>query len=309
MRIVAYGAGAVGCFWGALLAKAGHEVRFVARGPHLQALRTSGLRITSETLGEITLQPVSASDTATGGAPADLVLLSVKTHQTLPVLDDLAAVVGHGSVVLPMQNGLDGDDLLRGRFGDGRVLSSVVYVGAALVRPGVVRHAARGLLLVGNPYGVPDARYRAVVEALAAPGLKVRPVEDIHYERWYKLMWNASFNAVSALTFQTSRLIVQEASTRAVVEAAMRETAAVARASGIALTDADVDRSLAETGKLPPIRTSMLDDREHGRPMEVEGLVATVVRRGAEHRVPTPVLGTLYGLLAGMRPGPPPSLS
>lgn len=309
MQIVVYGAGAVGCFWGALLARAGHDVRFIARGAQLEALRTSGLRITSETLGEITLQPVSAAARAIGGAPADLVLLSVKVHQTPPVLDDLASVVDGGSVVLPMQNGLDADDLLRERFGDARVLSSVVYVGAAIAHPGVVRHAARGLLIVGNPYGVPDARYRAVVEALGAPGLTIRPVEDIHYERWYKLMWNASFNAVSALTFQTSRPILQEASTRSVVEAAMRETAAVARASGIALTDADVDRSLAETDRLPSIRTSMLDDREHGRPMEIDGLVGTVVRRGAERGVATPVLSTLYGLLTGMRPGPPPSLA
>jgi 2-dehydropantoate 2-reductase len=205
-----------------------------------------------------------------------------------------------------MQNGIDADDLLRARWGDTRVLSAVVYVGAALTSPGVVRHAARGLLMLGNPYAVPAPRFQAVLDALAAPGLTVRAVDDVHRERWYKLMWNASFNAVSALTFQTTQPLLGDPRARAVIAASMRETAAVARASGVALAEADVDRSLAETEKLPPIRTSMLEDRERGRAMEVEALVGTVVRRGAEHGVPTPVLATLYGLLTGMRPGPPP---
>ncbi len=306
MRIVVYGAGAVGCFWGGLLARAGHDVHFVARGPQLDALRTGGLRIASDALGDILVTPISATNTAAGGPPADLVLLAVKTHQTTPVLDDLASVVGAGTAIIPMQNGIDADDLLRARWGDAHVLSAVVYVGATLVSPGVVRHAARGLLMVGNPYAVPAPRFQSVLDALAAPGLTVRAVDDIHRERWYKLMWNASFNAVSALTFQATQPLLEDARARAVIAESMRETAAVARASGVAITEADVARSLAETEKLPPIRTSMLEDRERGRVMEVEALVGTVVRRGVGHAVPTPVLATLYGLLTGMRPGPPP---
>ncbi|MGE3579304.1 MAG: ketopantoate reductase family protein [Vicinamibacterales bacterium] len=306
MRIVVYGAGAVGGFWGALLARAGHDVRFIARGAQLDALQARGLRIASEALGDIDVRPVAASAAAVGGPPADLVLLSVKTHQTPPVLEDLAAVVGPDTVLIPMQNGIDADDILRARWGDTHVLSAVVYVGAAVESPGVVRHAARGLLMLGNPYAVPADRFQAVLDTLGAPGLKVRAVEDIHRERWYKLMWNASFNAVSALTFQTTGPLLVNPYARQAIAASMRETAAVARASGVALSDEDVERSLAETEKLPPIRTSMLEDRERGRTMEVEALVGTVVRRGGERGVPTPVLATLYGLLAGMRPGPPP---
>ncbi len=306
MRIVVYGAGAVGCFWGGLLARAGHDVRFIARGAQLDALRVAGLRIASEALGDLAITPISAVATAAGGPPADLVLLSVKTHQTPPVLDDLATVVGDDTAIIPMQNGIDADDLLRARWGDTRVLSAAVYVGATLTSPGVVRHAARGLLMLGNPYGVPASRFQAALDALAAPGLEVRAVEDIHRERWYKLMWNASFNAVSALTFQSTQPLLADPRAREVIAASMRETAAVARASGVALVDADVDRSLAETDKLPPIRTSMLEDRERGRLMEVDALVGTVVWRGAACGVPTPVLATLYGLLTGMRPGPPP---
>lgn len=305
MRVLVYGAGAVGCFWGALLARHGHHVRFVARGAQLRALSADGVRIVSSALGEVHVVPVTASEHAAGSGPADLVLLAVKTHQTEAVLDDLDAVVGADTVLVPLQNGVDADDVLRARWGNTRVLSAVVYVGASLQEPGVVRHAARGLLMVGNPYGVPEARFEAVLEALAAPGLQVRQVADIHRERWYKLMWNASFNAVSALTFQTSTPLLKEPSARQVIEASMRETAAVARAVGIDLRDEDVARSLAETDRLPPIRTSMLEDRERGRAMEVDALVGAVVRRGEAHGVPTPVLRTLYGLLAGMRPGPP----
>jgi 2-dehydropantoate 2-reductase len=307
MRIVVYGAGAVGSFWGALLARAGHDVHFIARGSQLDALLSHGLHISSTALGEIHLSPVSAAVSAAGGPPADLVLLAVKTHQTPPVLDDLASIVAAHTVIIPMQNGIDADDLLRARWGDARVLSAVVYVGAALGSPGVVRHGARGLLLLGNPYAVPAPRFTAVLDALAAPGLKVRAVEDIHRERWYKLMWNASFNAVSALTFQTTAPLLADPHARRVLETSMRETATVARASSVMVSDEDVHRSLAETDRLPPLRTSMLEDRERGRVMEVEALVGTVVRRGAACGVPTPVLTTLYGLLTAMRPGPPPA--
>ncbi len=305
MKVVVCGAGAVGSFWGGLLARAGHDVRFIARGAQLAALESQGLRIASNVLGEVAINPVRVAATAAGGEPADLVLLSVKTHQTASVIEDLSAVVAARTVVMALQNGVEADDLLRTRWGDNRVVSTVVYVGASIEAPGVVRHVARGLLLVGNPYGVPGERYAEVLDALAAPGLTVRAVDDIHRERWYKLMWNTSFNAVSALTLQTSRPLLDEPATRSVIDACMREVAAVGRARGVHITDADVDRSLAETEKLPPIRTSMLEDREHRRQMEVEALVGVVVRFGRDAGVATPVTSTLYGLLKGMRPGSP----
>jgi 2-dehydropantoate 2-reductase len=305
VNILVYGAGAVGGFWGGLLLRAGHDVRFVARGAQLAALTSRGLRIVSDELGEIAVTPVRALSHASGTECAELVLVAVKAHQTEAVLDDLSTVVGDETTVIPLQNGIEADDVLRAKCGDRRVLSAVVYVGASVESPGVVRHVARGLLMVGNPYGVADARYRAALNVLAAPGLQVRAVENIHRERWYKLMWNASFNAVSALTLQASHPLLEEPRSRAVIEGAMREVAAVARTQGIRLLDGDVDASIAETKKLPPIRTSMLDDRERGREMEVEALVGVVVRLGGEAGVPTPVMTTLYGLLKAVRLGAP----
>ncbi len=305
MRIVVYGAGGVGGFWGGLLARAGHDVRFVARGAHLAALVSTGLRIESATLGTVFVSPVSASGQLGDAAPADLILVAVKAHQMAAILDDLGAAVGPSTVLLALQNGVDADDVLRARWGDGRVLSAVVYVGASLAAPGVIRHAARGLLLLGNPYGVAEPAFQRILAALSAPGLEVRSATDIHRDRWYKLMWNASFNAVSALTLQTSGPLVAQPAVRRVIRQAMVEVAAVARACGVALTDADVDRSLAETERMPPIRTSMLEDREHGRPMEIDALLGAVSRRGVAHGVPTPVIDALEGLLLGVRPGLP----
>lgn len=305
MRIAVYGAGGVGGFWGGLLARAGHDVCLVARGAHLAALQRHGLRIDSAVLGDVAVAPVRAVERLAGTGAVDLLLVAVKAHQMAAVLDDLDAGIGPDTTLLALQNGIQADDILRARWGDARVLSAVVYVGASVAAPGVIRHAARGQLLLGNPYGVPEPAYARVLETLAAPGLKVRPVDDIHYERWYKLMWNASFNAVSALTLQTSRPIVEHPATRALVERAMGEVAAVARATGVALTGADIARSLTETAGMPPIRTSMLDDREHGRQMEIDALVGVVVRRGRAAGVATPVMETLAALLDGVRPAPP----
>ncbi len=150
---------------------------------------------------------------------------------------------------------------------------------------------------MGNQYGVPEARFAAVVGALSVPGLQARTADDFERERWYKLMWNTSFNATSALTLGTSTTLLGQAETRALILASMREVVAVAQAKGIDLSEADVTKSIADTEQLDPIRTSMLQDREHGRPMEVEALVGVVVRLGQELGVPTPVTSVLYGLL------------
>ncbi|MBM3779655.1 MAG: 2-dehydropantoate 2-reductase [Acidimicrobiia bacterium] len=297
MRVVVYGAGAVGGFWAALLARAGHDVHVIARGAHLQALRDRGIRIASAPLGDLAVHPIQASSSAAGLAPADLVLLAVKTHQTAGVLDDLAQVVAGHTVVIALQNGIESDDLLVPRFGGHRVLGAVVYVGAVVHEAGVIGHAHGGMLILGNPHGVDAGRVEAVVACLNAPGLKARMSDSLERQRWHKLMWNTAFNPVSALTQQDSQALLRTPETRALLEAAMREVVAVAEACGVPLTGADVDKSLADTGRQVPIRTSMLEDRARGRETEHEALVGVVVRLGREAGVPTPVTATLYALL------------
>jgi 2-dehydropantoate 2-reductase len=297
VRIVVYGAGAVGSFWGAVLATAGYDVRFVARGEQLQALQTSGVHILSSGLGDM-IVPAQATGSASGLGPADLVLVCVKAHHTPEILDDLEQIAAEHTVFIALQNGIESDAILAGRFGGQRVLSAVVYVSASVEQPGTVRHVARGVLMLGNPYGVPSDRVDRVMEVLNAPGLRARLATDIERQRWYKLMWNTSFNAVSALTLRSSRSLLQ-------IPAAMREVVAVGRAQGVALSEADIEKSIAETERLPPIRTSMLVDRERGRPMEIEALVGVVVRQGGEAGVPTPVASMLYALLKAVAPPDP----
>jgi 2-dehydropantoate 2-reductase len=300
VRIVVYGAGAVGSFFGGLLARGGHQVRFVARGAQLEALHERGLRIVSSSLGNLTIQPVDVSASASDFGTADLVLICVKTYQTEQVLNDIEEVVGADTLIVPLQNGIDADEILMARFGRSRVVSAAVYVVAALESPGVVRHGARGMLMLGSRFDVPAGRVEALAEQLTVHGLRMRHVKDIERERWCKLMWNTSFNAVSALTLQDTHTLVTTPETRDVIMASMREVAEVGRACGVAVTIEDVNAQITATDPLPPIRTSMLEDRVHGRMMESDALVGAVVRRGKAAGVPTPITAMLYALLKGI---------
>jgi 2-dehydropantoate 2-reductase len=292
MKIAVFGAGGVGAFYGGLLSRAGHDVHFVARGAQLTALRTQGLHISSLSLGEIHVPPVPATARAADIGVVDLVLLSVKAHQTAGVLDEVAHLMGRGTIVMALQNGVEADELLAERFGAERVASAVVYVGATLEAPGFVRHVAAGTLVISN--------HEPVREVLASTGLPVRIAPDIARQRWHKLAWNASFNAISALTLRSSQDLLGNPSTRALLLAMMREVLAVANAQGVALAQSDIDQLVATTEKAAAIRTSMLVDRERGRQLETDALVGVVVRKGREAGVPTPIAEVLYALLTAI---------
>ena len=235
MRILVYGAGGVGAFFGALLARAGRDVHFVARGAHLDAMRARGLRIKSTLIGDVDVPRVSVYPRAAESGRADLVLVCVKTHQTESILDDLTAAVGDDTVVIPLQNGVESDEQLAARFGRSRVLPAAVYVGATLDEPGVVSHAAPARISIGARPGFDEQRLAAIHETLAATGQVVQVSPDIQRERWRKLMWNASFNTVSAVTLRTPAELLALPETRALLVAIMSEVVAVARAQGIDL--------------------------------------------------------------------------
>ncbi len=314
MKIVVYGAGGVGAFYGGLLARAGHDVHFVARGAQLEALRTGGLHISSLALGEIHVPHVRAAARAGEIGRADLVLICVKAHQTAEVLDEVARVVGESTLVMALQNGVESDEVLAARFGADRVVSAVVYVGATLEEPGFVRHVAAGTLVIGSTpgrtAGAAASRVEHVREVLASTGLPVRIAPDIQRQRWHKLAWNASFNAISALTLRSTQDLLGNPRTRALLLGMMREVVAVANARGVALAEADIERLVEATEKSASIRTSMLVDRERGRPLETDALVGVVVRTGKEVGVPTPIAEVLYALLTavGLPQGATPDL-
>ncbi len=291
-----YGAGAVGAFFGGMLARCGQEVQFVARGPQLEAVRTRGILIESSMLGRLHVPPQRAAPAAAHLDKADLILVCVKAHQTGAILDDLADAVRDTTIVVPLQNGVESDELLAARFG-GRVATAVVYVGATLERPGVVTHVAPGAIILGARLGFDPARLPGLRDVLATSGQQVTIARDIQRERWYKLIWNASFNTVSAVAQMTPAEILAEPELRELVIGVMREVVAVATAQGIGLHERDISQQIAWTSGATAITTSMLVDRARGRSMEVDALIGVVVRKGRELGVPTPLSGALYALL------------
>jgi 2-dehydropantoate 2-reductase len=300
MKIVVFGAGAVGCFYGGLLARAGQDVRFVARGPQLEALRNRGLEVSSPLLGDFSLPPLPATSRAADIGAVDLVLVCVKTHHTAEILDDVAALVGDQTLLMALQNGIESDEVLAARFGAHRVLSAVVYVGATLERPGFLRHVAAGTLVIGERDNAATERLRQVREVLASTGIPVRVATDIERQRWHKLTFNASFNAVSALTLRTSQDLLAIPESRALLVRVMREVVAVANARGVQLGESDIDQLVTATERAAPIRTSMLVDRERGRQLETDALVGVIVRKGLEVGVPTPATSVLHALLTAI---------
>lgn len=297
MTTVVFGAGGVGSFFGGLLARAGADIRFVARGAQLEALRRDGIHIHSTTLGALHVRDIRVTDNTRDIGVVNLVLVAVKAQQTAGILDALAELVGPATTIVTLQNGVESDEVIAKRFGRDRVLPAVVYVGATVDRPGHVSHVAAGTITVGAPAGADGARAEAVRELLATTGMPVRIADDIQHERWRKLLWNAGFNMVSAVTGRDPAVLVRVPESRALLLDVMKEVVAVARAQGIALTDADADEQIAWTERAGSIRTSTMVDRERGREMEVDALIGVVVRRGAQLGVPTPRSAALLGLL------------
>ncbi len=300
MKIVVYGAGGVGAFFGALLARGGEDVHFVARGAQLEALRSRGITIRSLLIGDVEVNPVSAAPRGADLGIADLVLVCVKTHQTHEILDDLATLVGEHTVLVSLQNGVESDELLAARFGAHRVVAAAVYVGATIDEPGIVSHVAPARIAIGARSGFDRDRLPAILDALAAAGQRVSISDDIQHERWRKLIWNASFNTVSAVTGRSPAALLALPDTRELLRAIMREVVSVARAQGVALRDEDVDEHIAWTERAAGIRTSTMVDRERGKAMESDALIGVVIRRGQAVGIPTPRCEVIHALLRSL---------
>ena len=297
MKIVVFGAGAVGTFFGGLLARGGQDVWFVARGAQLEALRSGGIRIESSLLGEIHVPQVRAVERAAEIGQADLVLVCVKSHQTAAIGTDVAAMLADGGVAVTLQNGVESDEILARRVGRERVIPGVVYVGATIARPGVVSHVAAGTIALGAPDGVDPVRLPAIRDVLARSGQPVRISDEIQRDRWRKLIWNAGFNTVSAITRLEPGELLAMPPTRELLRAVMLEVVEVARSRGIQLRDADVDDQITWTERAGAIRTSTTVDRERGREMEIDALIGVVVRQGRAHGVATPYSAAVHALL------------
>ena len=295
--VLIYGAGGVGAFFGALLAHAGRDVYFIARGPQLEAMRRDGLHVRSSLIGDVHVPRVQVYERAGDAPQADLVLVCVKTYQTASILDDLAASVKDSTVIMTLQNGVESDEVVAGRFGWERVVPAAVYVGATIDEPGVVVHQAPARISFGARPGFDESRLESVREVLASTGQRVQISADIQHERWRKLMWNASFNTVSAMTMRSPAELLALAETRALLRRLMQEVVSVAQAVGVGLVEADVDEHISWTERAPGMRTSTMVDRSRGRAMEADALIGVIVRRGRECAIPTPASEAMYALM------------
>ncbi|MEQ8964499.1 MAG: 2-dehydropantoate 2-reductase [Azospirillaceae bacterium] len=315
MRICVFGAGAIGGYMGAKLAAAGTaEVSLVARGPHLAAMREKGLTLIEG--GEETTVAVNAAQDPAELGVQDYVIITLKAHSVPGVVDTMQPLLGPETTVVMGVNGvpwwyfhgLGGPNEGRrmeavdpgGRIWDGigpeRVLGCVVYPAAEVPEPGVIRHLEGNRFTLGEPSGEKTERAEALSKALGAAGLKAPVRPKIRDEIWVKLWGNLSFNPISALTGATLDVLCTEPGTRAVARAMMVEAQAIAEDLGVKFP-IDVDRRIDGGAAVGAHKTSMLQDLERGRPMEIDALVTAVQELGRATGHPTPTIDTVLALV------------
>jgi len=292
MRTLIVGAGAVGGYYGAKLARAGHEVVFTARGRNLEAIRDRGLRLESVE-GTTVVSPARALETPRGEPAFELILICVKAQHTEAALTDLRRAVGHGTLVVSLQNGVESEELIERSLGIEPMLRGLAYVGVELVAPGTVRHSSGGTVVIGEPDDRPSSRLRRLAELLREASIEVVVPESIVRAKWQKLAWNAAFNIICALTGVTIGAALADSKGRRLVETAMREVEAVAKAQGIEFDPDHVAKMLQYAEQIGFVRPSTLQDREKGKSLEHDALTGAVVRYGERFGVPTPVNQTL----------------
>ena len=320
MKIAIVGAGAIGGYLGVKLALSGVDVTFIARGANLQAIAHNGMRLELENGESLHAAHVRASTIAEAG-PHDYVFLTMKSHQVAPVAEEIDALCHDETAIVTMQNGLpwwyfyqgnaansttaayagtqlkslDPEGVLWNRMCPERVIGSVVYPAAELVAPGVVKLIEGNRFTLGEPSGEKTGRVTRLAQAMIAAGFKTPVSTDIRSEIWVKLWGNLTFNPVSALTHATLEDICTFPLTRDVAERMMLEAQAVGEKIGVQFK-VSIDKRIAGAQAVGAHKTSMLQDVEQGKALELQALVGSVVELGQLTGVPTPTINTVYAL-------------
>ena len=311
MRIAIVGAGAIGGYLGACLTRAGADVVLFARGPHLRAMHERGLRIVSPD-GDFEVKPQVAGDLNAIGR-ADVVILGVKAHGVAALAPQLRPLLDAGTTVVSTQNGIpwwyfqnypgdlnglhlehvDPGGAIAKAIEPERVVGSLAYFSTDIAEPGVIHHTEGDRLTLGEPDGTRTERVRALADALVAAGLRARVTTRVRHEIWVKLLGNVAFNPISALTGGTLDELVRHPDLAAVIREIMTETEAVAARLGVEIP-ISIDQRMAGAEKVGAHKTSMLQDYEAGRPMELDAIVGAVVELGDRLGVPMPATRTVY---------------
>jgi 2-dehydropantoate 2-reductase len=311
MKFLIAGAGAIGGYIGACMARAGFDVTLFARGPHLRAMQAHGVQVKSAA-GDFEVRPKIVGSLEEAGR-VDVVFLAVKAHSLPQLAPHLKAVLGPDTAVVSTQNGIpwwyfqgfggqwEGTHLERidpgGRISAAiearRVIGSIVYFSTEIPAPGVIQHSEGNRISIGEPDGTRSERCRRIAEALVASGLRCPVTTHIRQEIWVKLLGNASLNPVSALTGATVVQMVRDPEVSTVIRNMMLEVEAVSHKLGMELP-VSIDQRMAGAEKVGEHKTSMLQDLEAGRPMELEALVGAVVELGERLGLPMTCTRTVY---------------
>ena len=314
MKICVFGAGAIGGYMGVKLAQAGADVSLVARGPHLAAMQQNGLRLIEE--GQEHKVSVSASDTPADLGEQDYIIVTLKAHSVPPVVEKMRPLIGKNTTIVSGVNGVpwwyfhkiggplegrrlhsvDPDDTQWNGFGPDNVLGCVVYPAAEVIEPGVTKHIEGNRFSLGEPDGSKSERAISLSQALSAAGLKAPVRPKLRDEIWVKLWGNLSFNPISALTHATLDVLCTDEGTRPIARAMMLEAQEIAEKLGVKFP-IDVERRIDGGAAVGAHRTSMLQDLDQGRPMEIDALVASVQELGKITQTPTPIIDTVLGLV------------
>jgi 2-dehydropantoate 2-reductase len=301
--VAVMGAGAVGCYFGAMLARAGVQVRLIGRPALVDAVMRDGLRFDGiDFKGRITL---SATTDAAGVTGAGLVLFSVKSPDTETAAQAIAPYLAPGAVVLSLQNGVDNVERLGAQIGT-VVVPAVVYVAAEIPAPGVIRHNGRGDLVIGTlgPRQAGDALTAKLAAYLAGAGIPTRISDNVEGELWWKLILNCAYNAVSALGRSRYGPMMAMPEIRQIMSEAVREIVALAKAKGVQVAMPDPVEAVLRFGEhMPQAISSTAQDLERGRPTEIDYLNGYVVRECDARGLPAPVNRTFHALVKLLEQG------
>lgn len=296
MRIAVMGTGAVGGYFGAKLAAAGHDVVFIARQKYLAAMRRNGLRVESQA-GNLHVQNALFTASPADAGIVDLVLFCVKSYDTFEATAALASMMSERTVILSLQNGVDNPEKIAAHLGSERTLAGVVYIGAQVLAPGVIRHSSGGKIVLGPTNGQPGDTAHIIEQALSSAQVPCEISAAIEQVQWAKLLWNAPFCAISCLTRSTVREIVESESLTKLARDCMMEVQSAARTRGLDLKTELFDQTLAFSRGLGEFKPSMLQDLEAGKPLEYDAFNGIVVRLLEQAGEQAPTNQAFYGML------------
>lgn len=310
MRFLIAGAGAIGGYLGACLARAGQDVTLFARGPHLRAMEERGLAVLSAG-GDFRVHPKVTGDLAQAD-PADVIVLGVKAHSLTQLAPRLQPLIGADTTVVSTQNGIpwwyfqagsrlpelrlervDPGGIIGAAIDPAHVAGSIVYFATEIAEPGVIRHIEGNRISLGEPDGSRSPRCRAIAEVLIQAGLRCPVTTHIRQEIWVKLLGNVAFNPISALTRGTLAGMARDPGVRNIVRCIMTEVEAVANQLGVEIP-ISIEQRIAGAEKMGEHKTSMLQDLEAGRPLELEAVVGAVVELGERLGIAMPHTRTVY---------------